>query len=188
MQFKLFPSFFDKPDRIRFVGQEVEEHIELFLRQHVIVNVPWIVWSILAIFVPPIAIEIDKFTGFNIVTSTPPPVIMASIVVWYMLLTAYVLEKFLFWYFNIYVVTNIHVVDVDFISLLSRDIIEIELKDIESVSSKIKGVFGPLFNFGDVEIETAAKAQAELFEKVPKPDFVSDRIDDLRLGKEEDSV
>jgi hypothetical protein len=181
MQFKLFPSFFDKPQRIRFVGQEPTERIELFLRQHVIVNIPWIFFSILGLFVPPIVIRLDQLAGFNIVASTPPTIIIAAIIVWYMLLVAYVLERFTYWYFNIYIVTNVHVVDVDFISLLSRKITEIELKDIESVSADIKGVFGPLFNFGDVEIETAAKEQAVRFEKVPKPDVVADRIDDLRL-------
>jgi uncharacterized membrane protein YdbT with pleckstrin-like domain len=70
-------------------------------------------------------------------------------------------------------------VDVDFDSLLYRKITEISLTDIESVKSKISGVFGSLFNFGDVNIETAAAHQSVDFIKVPRPDFVSDTTQDL---------
>jgi uncharacterized membrane protein YdbT with pleckstrin-like domain len=78
---------------------------------------------------------------------------------------------------------------VDFDSLLYRKITEINLTDIESVKSKISGVFGSLFNYGDVNIETAATHQAVDFIQVPRPDFVADTIQDLidSAKKEEDN-
>jgi uncharacterized membrane protein YdbT with pleckstrin-like domain len=177
-----FPSLFDKPAGIGFIEQEPNEHIELFLRQHAIVNLGWIVASIVAFFVPVLLLQIDLRTGTNFFLKIPLQFDIALAVLWYLLLIAYILENFLFWYFNIYIVTNVHLVDVDFYSLMYRKVTEIELKDIENVSSTVKGFFGPLFNFGDVIVETAGNHQDIEFLRVPRPDFVADRIEDLRAA------
>lgn len=177
---RFFPAFFDHPQNISFSEQEVNERIELFLRQHWFTNVGWIIIAILAFITPVLVVYVDTIFRLNLFVTTSNEIIVDGLITWYMLILAYALEKFLFWYYNIYIVTNIHVVDVDFLNLLFRQVTEIELKDIESVRSQINGIFGPLFNFGDVIIETAAKDQASVFEKVPKPDTVSDRIEDLR--------
>lgn len=182
MQFKIFPAFFDHPPKISFAEQEENEVIELFLRQHAIVNIPWIVTSIIAIFIPPILIQLDSTFNLNILAPIPTSIIAGALVVYYLIVLGYVIEQFLHWYFNIYIVTNLHIVDIDFESLLSRRITEISISDIESVAASVIGVFGSLFNFGDVNIETAAKTQAARFEKVPRPDVVADRIEDLRRG------
>lgn len=180
MEFKLFPAFFDNPAKIRFSEQEANETIELFLRRHAIVNVPWIITALIAIILPVILIQLDQMFALNFIAPIPTSILAGGLVIYYLIIIGYVLEQFLHWYFNIYIVTNIHIVDVNFDSLLFRNITEIALKDIESVSSSIKGFFGSLFNFGNVNIETAATSQASIFEKVPKPDQVADRIEDLR--------
>jgi hypothetical protein len=182
MSFNFFPSFFDRPKKLFFSQQEPNEHIELFLRQHPVVNVGWIISSFLALFLPPLVLWVDEGLMINILPDLPIKVLIGSIIIWYLLLMVFVLEKFLFWYFNIFIVTNFHVIDVTFTSLLSRDITEIELKDIESVSSRVSGIVAPLFNYGTVIIETAAKDRSIDFEQIPKPDFVADRVEDLRGG------
>lgn len=180
-----FPSFFDRPKNIKFADQEPDEKIELFLRQHWFTNLSWVVLSLVAFLLPPLLVNLDIWLGTNYLLQIPLSVILGGIVVWYLLLTAYVLEHFIYWYFNIYIITNQHIVDVDFISLLYREITEIELKDIESVNSKMSGVAKSLFNFGDVKIETAAKGQAVNLADIPHPDFVADRVEDLRAVKKE---
>jgi len=180
MQIRFFPSLFDKPQKIRFQEQELNEQIELFLRRHFITNVYWIVLAILAFFLPLIFIQLDQALGLNIVFRIPTNIALGGLIIYYLLILAYVIENFLFWYFNIYIVTNIHLVDVNFHSILSREVLEIELNDIENVSSKINGVIRSLFNYGDVIIKTAADKADITFSEVPRPDFVADRIQDLR--------
>jgi len=97
-----------------------------------------------------------------------------------MILSAYVIENFLHWYFTIYIVTNIHIVDVNYSSLLSRSVVEVKLEDVQSQKASIKGIFRQLFNFGDVIIETAAENQRIDFIDIPKPDLVADRVQDLK--------
>lgn len=180
MVFQLFPDFFEKPAKMGFSDQEKNEVIELFLRQHFITNIPWILFSLLALVFPAVALYLDVFLKFNLFLNVPTPVLTGSLIVYYLLLLAYGLEKFLHWYFNIYIVTNLHIVDINFISLLRREVTEVQLDDIQSVTYKITGVIRPLFNFGTVLIKTANENDNLDFKDVPRPSEVSDRIQDLQ--------
>lgn len=182
MQWRIFPSFLDKPTKIRFSTQEDNEYIDLFLRRHFITNIPWILTAIFGILVPPAVFWIDEILGTGIINATSPQIILGSTVIWYLLIIAFVIEKFLFWYFNVYILTNQHLVDVNFFSLLSRETTEVQLSDIQTITPSVKGIAGSFFHFGDVLVETAAEKRVVLFDDVPRPDFVADRIQDLSEG------
>lgn len=179
MSFKLFPAIFDNPENIKFCQQEVDEHIELLLRQHWFTNLSWMTVALIGLIFPFIFTKLDGiFT--DVLPQIPGDIMMAVVILWYMGIMAYVLEKYLYWYFNIYIVTNIHITDVTMSSLLSKTSTEAMLDDVQSVKTKVAGVFGSLFNFGDVIIETAADTQDIEFISVPSPDFVAERIQDLQ--------
>lgn len=180
MQFGLFPAFFEKPLKIRFEQQEPDEFIELFLRKHWFTNVGWILTALFLSVLPFIIVITDVMLNLGFTTNLPASISTGIIIVWYMILMAYVIENFLYWYFNIYIVTNKHIVDVNYSSLLSRSVVEVKLADVESQKSSIKGVVRQLFNFGDVVIETAAENQRIDFIDIPKPDLVADRVQDLK--------
>lgn len=184
MKFAFFPSLFETPDKIHYCDQEEDERIELMLRQHWVTNIPWIVIALIAIVAPPIIIQLNNISDvFRFILPTPiqipPNIWVAVVILWYMLTLVLVIEKFLFWYFNVYIITNKHLIDIDFNSLLSRDITESQIKDVQSLSTKLAGIIGQIFYFGDVTVETAAEKQKIEFLKIPRPDFVADRIQDL---------
>lgn len=179
MSFTLFPAIFDNPENIKFSQQEVDEHIELLLRQHWFTNLSWVIIALIGLIFPLIFSFIDNLF-MRILPQLPPDITMATVILWYMGVMAYILEKYLYWYFNIYIVTNIHITDVTMSSLLSKTSTEAMLEDVQSVKTKVAGVFGSLFNFGDVVIETAADKQDIEFISIPSPDFVAERIQDLR--------
>lgn len=183
MSFGLFPDFFDRPQDMSFAQQEKDEKIELLLRQHAIVNIPWIGVVVLSLFLPSLVGALDSLFGLGLVDRFPE-VFLGIFIVWFLVITGYAIESFLHWYFNIYIVTNMHLVDINFRSLLSRDITESKLSDIQSISSKVQGVLASIFHYGDVIVETAAERQNISFLKVPKPDIVADRIQDLQENQE----
>lgn len=158
--------------------------MEILLRAHGITNVPWIFTAILGIILPFILVRFVDLTSLFQLPIPSFDVSLGIFIIWYMLVTAYIMEKFLHWYFNVYIVTNHHIIDVTLQNLLSRHTTEVRLEDIQSPRSKIQGVFGSLFNFGDIHIESAARSQTVDFIAVPKPDFVVDRIQDLQEGRE----
>jgi membrane protein YdbS with pleckstrin-like domain len=180
MQFGIFPAFFEKPLRIRFEQQETDENIELFLRKHWFTNVGWIIVAVILSILPFVIVITDVMLNLGFTTNLPASISTGIIIIWYMLLSAYIIENFLYWYFNIYIVTNKHIVDVNYSSLLSRSVVEVKLADVQSQKASIKGIFRQLFNFGDVVIETAAENQRIDFIDIPKPDFVADRVQDLK--------
>lgn len=179
MIFKILPDFFDNPPKIKYVQQEADEHIELLLRQHKITTLPWIITALLAV-VFPLFLPVMDAQFFKVLPQIPGDIILITIILWYMLVMAYTLEKFLYWYFNIYIVTNLHLIDVTMSSLLSKTTTEVFFEDVQSARTKMSGIFGSLFNFGDVIIQTAADKQEIKFSSVPYPDMVAERIQDLR--------
>jgi len=183
MRFSFFPAFFQNPRKIKFDKQEEAEVIELFLRQHPIVNVFWVTATIVLLIAPAIFLQLDAFLGFNYAASIPLNLLIGGLLIYYLLIVAYAYEQFLSWYFNVYIVTNMHIVDVNFYSLLSKEVVEISLDDIELISQNVDGVLGSLFHFGDVHIETAAEQKRILFAKVPRPDIVTDRVQDLQRAR-----
>lgn len=188
MAFSLFPAFFDCPKNIRFADQEEDEKIELFLRQHGIVNVPWIFISILGAITPIILVNQSVFLELIHSWQAPNEIITSFFILWYMFILAYVINHLSRWYFNIYIVTNKHLVDVNFHNLLNRDFVEVRLDDVQSAKSVVQGIIGSLFHFGDLIIETAAERQQIHFGAVPKPDVVKERIQDLQEREENGDV
>ncbi len=176
----LFPSFFDKPTGFAFAEQEQNEQIELLLRRHWVTNIGWIALAILLFTAPFLLIVLDKMLGLNIVSQVAIKIIVGMLILWYMFTLAYIIEQFLSWYFNIYIVTNQHLIDVNFHSLLSKEILEAGIENVESASSKMSGLSSSIFNFGDVVVQTAAESHQITFDAVPRPDAVADRINDLR--------
>lgn len=183
MSLSLFPTLLDHPSGISFAQQEADEKIELMLRQHFVTQIPWIIISIIGVILPKLITSYYLFLGLAGFTNIPFKLAMSLVILWYLLILAYITEKFLHWYFNIYIVTNEHLVDINFHNLLNRDVVEVRLEEVQSGKAHIKGIFGSLFNYGDVIIETAAERQNIQFLAVPKPDFVADRIQDLREGR-----
>lgn len=180
MHFKIFPSLIEKPENIKFENQENDEKIELFLRAHWIDNTSWIFIALILTILPLILVQIDFSLNLNILSRIPLSLIFGGLIIYFMLIIAYIIENFLFWYFNADIVTNKHIVDINFYSLLSREINEVGLEDVEIVSRKSAGILDSLFNFGDVIIETAAEQKNIRMDDISNPDFVVDKIQDLR--------
>ena len=93
-------------------------------------------------------------------------------------------EKFLDWYFDLFLITNQRVVDIDFNNLLNKHFAEADLDMIQDVSSSVKGLLGTFFNYGDVLIQTAAEINQINFEKVPNPEKIIKLLKELRQAKE----
>jgi len=86
---------------------------------------------------------------------------------------------FTFHYLNIQVITNIRIVDVTQVGLFSHTVSELHIDKIEDVTSRTTGIFGTIFNYGDVYIQTAAAVERFEFNDVPNPAEIEKVILDL---------
>ena len=98
---------------------------------------------------------------------------------WYLLVSGFALGKFMSWFFNIYIVTDERVVDVDFVNLFNRQISTAKIEEIQDISVKSSGAFETFFGYGSVFIQTAAEVTQFEFLQVPSPDRVGKIINQL---------
>lgn len=171
-------SFCYLPDRVNFETQEKEEKVVLFLRKHIITNVPWVLLAALFILAPFI------LSVFPLLSSLPEKFQMVAIIFWYLVTLAFILESFFTWFFNIYILTDERVVDIDFYNLIYREISDAKIDKIQDVTFNVGGVARTLFNYGDVFIQTAGTIPNFEFQAVPDPARVAKILQELRTEEE----
>ena len=76
--------------------------------------------------------------------------------------------------------TNKRILDVDFYSILYREVSETRLTKVEDITSKTGGYFGSLFNYGNVFVQTAGSEVNIEFLNVPDPANAVKIINDLQ--------
>lgn len=171
----MLPSYVENPQNLRFEGQDSGEQILLLLRAHPVTNLKWIIPVILLFFLP---FLIRIVLGM---ASIPPDVIPESfslvlLLFNFLLIMVITFEGYLYWYFNVYIVTNKNIIDVDFHSILYKNIDVAPLRNIEDTSSSMGGILSSIFHYGNVYIQTAGAAKNIDLLDVPKPHHVADFI------------
>lgn len=178
--------FASQPTGVTFESQEQGEKIVLLLRAHLVTLTPSMLLAVIFFLMP-------IFVGavLSVVKVDISPFLLGSQtfligIFWYLFVFGYAFYKFIFWYFNVYLLTNERVIDFDLKRLLHEEIAYARLGQIEDVSPKITGLFGTFFDFGSVLIQTAAERNEFEFDKVAKPDEVAREImEQVRLEEKE---
>jgi membrane protein YdbS with pleckstrin-like domain len=77
---------------------------------------------------------------------------------------------------NFLVITNHHVIKVEQHGLFSQETAQLELSKVQDVTGTRHGVLGMVFNFGDIEIETAGAQENFIFRCVNDPQYLADQM------------
>lgn len=170
--------FLYNPRKVNFETQEDEERVILLLRRHPITNLPWILTAVFLALLPALLFF------FPILDYVSVNFQIAILLLWYLVVIALVLEGALSWFFNVYIVTDERLIDVDFYSLIYRRITDAKIDKIQDVTYKVGGVLGTVFNYGDVLIQTAGAIPNLEFEAVAKPAEVARILQELRTEEE----
>jgi uncharacterized membrane protein YdbT with pleckstrin-like domain len=175
-------SFSFYPDHVRFVSADSHERIILLLRQHPIVNFRWITLAILMLFTPYV---VSFLIDMSLI---PGRLQIVGLMFWYLITSAYILEEFLGWFFNVYIITDERVFDVDFVNLVYREISDANIDQIQDVTVRVGSVIRTLLNYGDIVIQTAAEIPQLEFLAVPQPDRVARILRELRVEEEKEKL
>lgn len=175
-------SFCYYPDYVKFINEDPNEKVILFIRKHAVTNLEWIFLVFLMILAPaflPLFSFFDLLpTGFQII----------FVMIWYLITFAIALEKFLTWFFHVNIVTDERVVEVDFVNLFYREITDANIDQIQDVTVEVGGAIRTYLHYGDVVIQTAAEVPKIEFEDVPNPDRVAKILRELRLEEEQEKL
>jgi len=172
-------SFLVRPQVFSFQEKDDEEEILLAMRPHWITNVGWIVVTLAMVFGPAL------IKSFALLDELPVKYQLLGGLFWYMATFAFAFEKFLSWYFDVYIITDERVIDIDFNNLLDKKFSEAKLSMIQDVTSRQIGVSQTMFNYGSVLIQTAAEINQIHFDRIPNPEKV---VKVLQLMREEEDI
>lgn len=167
----LFNNFIENPNNISFNDQHGTERILLVLRRHWVTNLGWIMISFIFLIFPVFGVSLIELINF-LPTAIPTSFILAILVFWYVATFGFILLNFLFWFYNVGIITNERVIDVDFVHLLYSEVTATTIAKIEDITDKRGGLLGVLFDYGDVFVQTAGTEANIEFMGIPKPAIV----------------
>ncbi len=177
------------PKGVNFEAQNDDENIVLFLRAHPITNLPWIALILVLFWIPLFWIE------FPLLSVLTPAVRLALTLTWYLGLAFVGFQNFMSWFYNVYIVTDERVVDVDFYGLFYKDVKTAQISRLEDANYTQRGMLASFFNYGTVMVETASEQRtgdmvegsgAFDFENVPNPNEVVKVISELMEKEDKD--
>lgn len=172
-----------RPKHVRFETQDSGEKIILLLRRHMTTNLGWLLFTLI-LFLLPFFLLILVRPG----ELMPLKYQVLSFILWYLLAFTFGFERFLSWYYNLYIVTDERVVDIDFYSLLYKEVSQAKIDNIQDVTFVTGGLIRTVFNYGTVFIQTAGEKREFDFEDVPHPDKVAKVINELILEEEQEKL
>jgi hypothetical protein len=178
----LFGSFDETPRGIDFETQHPEEKVLLVLRKHPITNLRWMLTTVFMVFAPVI------LSIFPLLDFLPGNFQFIAILGWYLITTAFALQNFLTWFFNVDIITDERIVDIEFYNLLYKQVSDAQTDRIQDVTYKMGGAFRSIFNYGDVFVQTAGEVPNFEFLAVPNPDKIAGLLQQQRIDEEKEKI
>ena len=180
----LFSAFKKNPDGVTFRDQEKNEKILLFIRRSFITNIKWILigllLAILPLFLPLFLKSLQASLLF-----LPIKFYLMLGIFYYLFVATFWYINFVTWYFNIDLVTDKRIVDINFSNLVYKDIATTELSFVHDVSFSQVGAIRTFFDYGTVLIQVPGATDAFIFESTPQPENAVQILDSLIRKKNE---
>jgi len=146
----------------RFQTQGDNEVVVLVVRAHPLTQIGWLINSL---FILIFLIALDYFFSMYLTPFQSLFAFVFSI----MIVAGYVWFNILSWFFNVGIVTNERVIDIDFHSVIYKEITDARLDKIQDITEKAGGFSESLFDYGNLLIQTAGGEQNIVFDDIPHP-------------------
>jgi membrane protein YdbS with pleckstrin-like domain len=167
------------PRGVCFEAQRDGEQILLLLRAHIITQFSWILVTALGIVAPLVLFPLFAVLFPELLNLERSLFGVVLMVFWYLVLFFYAFEKFLLWFFGVYIISTQRLIDIDFVNFFTKQYAEAQISRVQDVSSQTTGPLQVMFNYGLVSVQTAGETPNIEFESVPEPVRVGKFIGDL---------
>lgn len=178
----MFSSFATFPKKVGFETQEGGETVILFLRQHIIVNLGWVLMSIILFIIP---MFFSQFPPYELL---PAAYQMVINLIWYLLLMGYMLSKFMHWFYTVMIATDERVIDIDLMNLFYSEVSDTKIDRIQDVSMIRPGSWHTFFDFGHIVVQTAGEKTEFMFQNISRPDDVVKILNQLVDLEEQEKI
>lgn len=177
-----FSSLSHYPNNVTFKNQESDEEVVLLIRRDFITNLPWILGALGLMLLPVLFFLVSPVLPrfFQI-----PPILMSvSLAFYFLVVFSFILLEFTIWYFNVGIVTNKRIIDLDVANILVHELTEARLEAVQDITLVQIGGIRSIFHYGDIDIQTEALKQNIEFYRVPDPNFIRRVIGDLIVDRQ----
>lgn len=164
--------------RQAFVGQNPTEPVFILVRSHPLGFLPYLV-IVGGMGLVGLVLLITTLALQSQLSALPYNVMLTASGLFLLFSIVFSLVVWIDFYFDIQIVTDRRIIDVNQNRLFDRHVAELNLEDIEDVSVQVSGALPTLFNYGDVVIQTAGERANFHFRHIPHPREVGTIISDL---------
>jgi hypothetical protein len=163
--------------RHSFPSQEKDEAVFVFARPYWFAFLPTLFIFIFLFTLS--AIGQIFITGASGITAFTMNMVIILIGIFQLMALVVFLVAVLDYYFDVLIVTDRRVVDIDQEQLFYRKISELNLRDIEDTSFSRQGFFQTLLNYGTISIQTAGEKSNFTINNIKFPSEIATIISDL---------
>jgi len=147
---------------VKFETYEPGETVILLLRAHPFTQIKWVLNALIFLI---FLLIMNPFLK-NFLTGSQ---LFILNIFCFAFILSYLWASFLNWYFNVGILTNKRIIDIDFSGILYKEVTAARLDKIEDITIKSGGYFEALFDYGIVFIQTAGMEANIEFHNIPKP-------------------
>ena len=176
-------SFIPKPKKITIDIQDENEKIVLVLRQHPITQLKGTLTLILATIIIPFLIS-----SVGLLNGLDNEYTFAAYFFGIIIILGLFTRAFLLWFFNVYIITDERVIDVDFNSMIYKNISSAKIENIEDITTQTMGPMASIFDYGTILLQTAGEKTEFEFDHVPHPSKVTKLLNELILEEEREKL
>ncbi|PIR93758.1 hypothetical protein COT97_05015 [Candidatus Falkowbacteria bacterium CG10_big_fil_rev_8_21_14_0_10_39_11] len=162
-----------------FPNQKPNEQVLMFFRRHWIVVAKILLLSLIITTIPIIFylffartytfLENDMYRGVYILFNSA----------YALFVILFTFSNFIDYYLDVWIVTNMRVINIEQKGLFSREMSEKELGRMQDITSEVTGFLATVLGFGDVHIQTAGEEQRFVFKQIPDAEEVTRKISNL---------
>lgn len=97
-------------------------------------------------------------------------------ILFYLFLWLYFAILFIDYYLDLWVITNMRILDVEQKGLFNREVTECYISKIEDMTVEIKGVLPTFLDYGDLYLKTASEKGELVFRQIPNPNHIKNIV------------
>jgi len=171
------------PRKVNFYGKDPEEDVVLIVRRHWIAFVPPVLLSLLVVCTPFIYLLLTaQIASFSFVLYLGIWIV-ALILSFNMIVTTA-----LRWHYTVNLITDERIVCIRMDNAFYHSYSEAQLEKIEDITHTHVGILGGIFDFGDVQIDTAGHDVDFKLRTIPRPRELQDVLNDLLEMKQKGDI
>ncbi len=152
------------------INRKDYEKILHVVRRHWVTYIPTILTHLVLAAIPFAYYIISPATTDTIAVQPAAwTLVIVAISIYELSIALFFYASFLIYYLDMIIITNDRLVEVSQKNLFSREVSELDLYKIQDATSEVNGIVATIFNYGRLQLETAAEQAHFKFDAIPMP-------------------